>query len=511
MPMGSKGLSRRLPRLLALLTVGGGRWLALLATAYFSLFHWMRSEYLVFSHVWQYGLPFLDPRVFAALLWALQYWTFLVLVALPIARWLSARLPAHGLAWWLAAVGLSIGLGTRGVVGPLIVRAVTAQPVRILPGGGEAFPSPLVETSQARWIVALAEAWWLVPLLVVLLSRLRGTAGGALLRGWPLPALLGLYALVQAPDAPYLLTAGGPRGATTNLQLLAFQLAFGAQEFGYASVLTVLMAGAALPIGGWILWKLRSPACRSTGDRPTHEPAHRGPHWPWALLPLVSLGLLVLARARNPPEVVGEAQLTGWILASALTALLAAGWAVPIARCLLDWLQERSTSLGRLALGLLPVVFAPLVWVLPAVRVVGDQQGWPDALAAPVALVVAAPYLYLCVAVLALGRHTGLSQKRVILAAGAAVAWGTWTDLTVPLMLTQQAQNARHLPSAMVWSLSSHLWRSPLSVPGWPAAWLGGVLLALAGLLILHERPPQTETAGVGDESIDSAQPSHPS
>ncbi len=493
----------------ALLTLFVGRWLALGATVYFSFFHWMRSEYLVFSHVWQYGLPLLDPRVTAALLWALQFWVFLVLLVLPAARWLAARLPFQGTGWWLAAAGLSLALGTRGVVGPLVTRAVTAHPVRILPGGGEDLLSPLTEVHLARWIVALTEAWWLVPLLAVALRQLENTPVSWLRRGWPLLALLGLYALLQAPDAPYLLTGGGPRGATTNLQLLAFQLAFGAQEFGYASVLTTLLCCVGLLGGGVLLRALRTVP--PSAERPAPRSVSPGMEWSWVMLPAASLVVLALAWSRNPPETSADPQFPIHALTSFAGAIAAAGWSAVLIAALWNWMRAASFRRVRTAWALLPVVFPPLVWVLPAVRVLGEQQGGVDVVAGPAGLVFGVPYLYLGLAVLAIGRCAGLSERRAMLAAGAAVAWGTWTDLTLSLMLTQQAQNVVHLPSAMVWNLSLHLWRSPLSVPGWPIAWLGGTLFALATLTLLHERPPQPAAAGVDDELDDPSQPAYPS
>lgn len=489
----SEPAARRIGTALAVATVVVGRWLALLATAYFSLFHWMRSEYLEFSHVWQYGLPLLDPRVTAALLWWGLHSLFLGLVLVPLARWLADRLPEQGAVRWAAWGALALGLGTRGIAGPIVMRAAVAQPVALLPGGGELTGGMLIDTALARGVIALTEAWWLLAALVVVLRAARGTAAAAWLKGWRAALVLVLYALVQSPEAAYFLTAGGPRGATMSLPLLAYQLGFGAQEFGYASVLTMLMGGIVL-LG--TLFVLAGPGSSAAGEDASTGPS-AGTVWLWWGAPLLVLAPLVVAVYRNPAEPVGESRLPVWLGVSLLTATGAAGWTclllAPLSRILEDSSRFRRAGL----LG--PMLLPSLVWILPSVRVFGEQKGWIDAVIPCAGLVFGAPYLYLGLGMLNLGRMRSVIPSRALGVAALAVAWATWTDVLNPLMLTQTGGGAQLLPTGMVWKLSTHLWTSPLSAPGWGAAWIGASALALAATVLLlcnrDERPNPPQQA----------------
>ena len=49
--------------------------------------------------------------------------------------------------------------------------------------------------------------------------------------------MLGFCSALQEFNAPFIITEGGPRGATTFLSLLMYRSAFTANEMGYASAL----------------------------------------------------------------------------------------------------------------------------------------------------------------------------------------------------------------------------------------------------------------------------------
>ena len=54
-------------------------------------------------------------------------------------------------------------------------------------------------------------------------------------------AMLGFCSALQEFSAPFIITDGGPRGATTFLSLLMYRSAFSANEMGYASALAWVM------------------------------------------------------------------------------------------------------------------------------------------------------------------------------------------------------------------------------------------------------------------------------
>ena len=437
----------------------GLRWLLLAAVAFLSLHQWVREGDFGWSGLRQLALPVIDPRVPAALLWWLLETAVLVLVAVPLAERIARWIPAGGRCRTLAIGVLAVGLGTRGVVGPLVMRAACASPAAFVPGGGEAVRSWLASPYGARWMVALADLWWLLPALVVLLRllgpgwRAQRRASYGLLAGW---------ALLQSGDAAYLLTAGGPHGATMNLSLLAVTEGFGRNELGYASALALLLGLASLPLGAWL-------------ERLT--PSAEGPPSPrvpavgcrWRLLGLLSLVPLLCAWLRNPPSAVPGLLPLAAIVSLAITAT-AAVWTVLLAVALP--VNSRRNFLGTGAL------FLPsLVLVLPMIRPWGYRIGAVEIWALVAGMVVCAPYLGLAWLVLRLVRGR-VSHGAAVAAAAAVVAWGMWTDLSLPLLLSVRSHALLPLQGRIVWELSTRWEASPLSVPGWPLAWVLGSGLA---------------------------------
>ena len=489
----------------------GLRWIALLATGVLSLFLW--GDILRYCRTWNLQLALTDPRVASALLWWLQWGLFLAFVLAPLAQWLAARMPERGWPRWAALSALAIGMGTRGIVGPLVARAAVAFPVRALPGGGEELRGLLTEPYSARWVVALTEAWWLLPFLVVAFRAAGTTAVASRQTARWIRALLCLFALGQSFDAPYLLTAGGPRGATANLQFLAFHEGFGAarEEFGYASLLAAFLCLAALPAGVLLGRLLRAlalsaaggsalepgadgaAACLEGGPQPAGRrgragtdaagrvapgisPAAGRPAWVLGIA--VALGPLCIAWLRNPAVEAGAGHPWGWAGASLATTAAAALWTALLALPLSRWLGRTDIRPAVRFLVVGPALLPGLAYLLPLVRPLGRVSPLAYAAAGPVLLVLAAPYLYLAAAAALALRVRGHGTRRIVGAAAAIAAWATWTDLLLPVAMSPVQHPVALLPAGMAWALSTNLWRSPLSVPGWPLAWLGGALLA---------------------------------
>lgn len=457
------------------------RWGALAATGFLSLHHWMRAGYWEFSGVWHYGLPLLDPRFAAALeFWAIStgFWTLLVL---PLAVWLAERVPAEATGKTFVAFVLAVGLGTRGVVGPLIMRAALGAPLALALPRASSAPGWLSNPYLARWAVLLTQLGWVLPFLVAALWLLGPETTRRSRIQWAIRGLLAGYALLQPLDAPYLLTAGGPHGATQSLLLLAFQEGFGRQEFGYASTLAILLSVAALPLAVLLSYPLRElPAPEAA---PTAAP-WRG-WWSVALLGLVPLGI---AGLRNPAFAAWPTPVWTASLVSLTLAVAGGGWSGFLERALNGAREENRRPLPQVAeywMLLLPT----LTLVLPMIRPWGYQTGWAEGLVLFADLVILAPYLLLSrVTHRLLGRRAVRPQTAGAIAA-AVVAWATWTELGLGLMLSQAQHAWLPLQSWMVWDLSATLRASPLGVPGWPVAWLGGTLLAWGALIRLFQAP----------------------
>lgn len=473
------------------------RWLALLLTLALSFYQWRPGISPRFVGAWNYGLLLLDPRVPAALLWGVQFAAWMGLILLPVAHWLSVRLPRHRPWTTAAAVALAAGLGTRGLVAPLLVRAMAALPVGQFSGGGERVVGWLGTSLGARLAVAVAETMWLLPALVLGLHLIRsagietrwgsgavfnGSTGqrrsGGIASAWKprlwVGLVLVLVAWLQAMDAPYLLTAGGPWGATGNLQLLAFREGSGRGEWGYACALAVCLGGAALLLASKGILGSGCINCADPAIAAESRPG--GAAWlvglPVVLLPLI-VGVL-----RNPPAALPDLLLPGPTTVTLACALLSAAGTVCAARALAPRLHGgNGSALSWVALTAL--LLPPLTWVLPLLWLGGPASGARDLLRSVAVLTLALPAV-LPVAVVMRLLALRLTSNRGILVAGFSLAaWAAWTEVIIPLLLNQTQPGAGILASATAWSIATHLERSPLSTPGWPAAWCISLLLAL--------------------------------
>jgi hypothetical protein len=167
------------------------------------------------------------------------------------------------------------------------------------------------------------------------------------------------------------------------------------------------------------------------------------------------------------------------LVGAALTTYASLAWAARL---------SRSQETGGLGLWDAALFFPGLVLVVPLIRPWGYAQGNSDLL---LLLLVtgAAPFLGLAVVISTLLLIQGTAQRRVALTLLALVGWATWTDLTLPVLLSQSAQRFSHLQGWIAWEISTRLHPSALEVPGWPLAWFGGFLLAwLTAHLLLAER-----------------------
>jgi len=460
----------RTPRLVGL----GVRFAALIAVFYLSLHHWMRDGYWEFSGIWHYGLPLLDPRIPAALLFWLISTAFWILLVLPVALWLAERVPLDTGGRSLVAVVLSIGLGTRGVVGPLVVRALVGAPMVLSSSGSSDAGSWLTHPYAARWLILFTQAWWLLPLLIVALWLCGSQSARQPRTLRTIRGLLALYALQQPLDAPYLLTAGGPHGATQNLALLAFQEGFGRQEFGYASVLGVLLCVAALPLAWQLRGGLPGPKLSESPLTSTCRPA-------WHTLAALFLLPVVLAGLRRPGAV--SVPPAAWVAALVSAGLAMAGgvWTA-FQSATLSALPGRNSGSIVTAAKYWALLFPPLVLVLPMIRPWGYHTGAVEAAVLFCGMVLFSPHLALGIFTCELQLYRGTPLRAARCGAGITAAWAIWTELGVDVMLSQTRHAWLPLQGWMVWELSTVFRASPLAVPGWPLAWVGGALLAWLAL-----------------------------
>lgn len=469
------------------------RWLALLATLYLSLHHWMRAGYWEYSGIWQYGLPLLDPRFAGALVWWLISTSFWVLVALPAAQWLARQLATRDLDGRVPSVVLALGLGTRGAVGPLLIRAVCGSPLALARPG--AAPESLLDHSvSARWLVLLTQSWWVIPLLVVTLRLLGVRTTEQRSVRWLICALLAVFAFLQPPDAAYLLTAGGPHGATQSVLLLALQEGFGREEFGYASVLAVMGCIVVIPLAPFLRAPiLRTPFVDRQECREVPQMAHL---LPWLLLGGASLAIPILAWQHNPG--MPSAPSDVWRAASISLLLAAASglWSGYLGR-ILTAQRDRSLAFRSELFRNTPLLFPSLVMILPLLRPWGYRAGVGEGFLLVVGMVFAAPHLLISATVQELLRRRGVAAALALRAAGLAVGWAVWTELSTDLMLSQSPHPLLPLQGWMVWKLSTSVYASPLAVPGWLLAWVGGVFLAWLTLhQLFHAIAPDPKRAG---------------
>lgn len=121
----------------------------------------------------------------------------------------------------------------------------------------------LAEPKAALWVLILLRVWEFGSPMLLFLAALRqipqeltdaakidGAGGIRCFFSVRLPmispvvyynAMLGFCAALQEFNAPFVITEGGPRGATTLLSLLLYRSAFTANEMGYACALAWLL------------------------------------------------------------------------------------------------------------------------------------------------------------------------------------------------------------------------------------------------------------------------------
>ncbi|MCC2671704.1 MAG: hypothetical protein K0Q72_4175, partial [Armatimonadetes bacterium] len=137
------------------------------------------------------------------------------------------------------------------------------------------------------------------------------------------------------------------------------------------------------------------------------------------------------------------------------------------------------------------------VLILPLIRPWGYQAGLVEVMVLLLGLIALAPYLGLAVLTFRLMNRRCAGWGGAW-AAAAVVGWATWTDLSLPTLLSLRAHELVPLQGRVVWALSTQLWRSPLEVPGWPLAWLGGAIWA--GLAVRAILGPVSPGPGFGTD-----------
>lgn len=415
------------------------RGLALAATAVLSQFHWNRGTYQEYSRWWQFGLAAIDPRVAAALEWSLLHSAWLGWVLIPLAL-VWSRWELQG--WRQSAERLMMAglLGSRGVAASVLVQqfcrgSLSLDPARFT----------ILETvAGARAAVLVAEACWLLPLLVLAARRWPHQFSR------PATAWLGAgYAWLEPGMESYLVCDGGPNYAAGSLGFLAFREGFGRQELGYAAVLTLITSFLALPLGCWVGRQI-API------HPTPEPGIRATH-----LKSVTFAATIFMGLCLPR------QAWSGLVGSLLLTVLAGGFALGLTK----WSGRIHPVDGATAC--LPV----MVWVLPLVWIAAKlREPWIQGLL-PMLGLVAAPWAWLVAA-------------RLRATSGAFLAaWWVWTDALTPLMLGPEDRPALLLPAWTVWEMSGHLESNLLRTPGWWVVWFGGSVLAYAWIRGLGEIP----------------------
>ena len=138
----------------------------------------------------------------------------------------------------------------------------------------------LAEPHSAMWVIILLRVWEFGSPMLMLLAALQQITqeyadaaaldGAGKLRTFfsvKLPMIspvlyynlmLGFCAAMQEFNAPFVITEGGPRGATTLFSLLLYRSAFTANEMGYAcSLAWVLFLLSTSVSAGWMLLRRR--------------------------------------------------------------------------------------------------------------------------------------------------------------------------------------------------------------------------------------------------------------
>ncbi|MGV3724044.1 MAG: hypothetical protein ACO1SX_24390, partial [Actinomycetota bacterium] len=163
------------------------------------------------------------------------------------------------------------------------------------------------------------------------------------------------------------------------------------------------------------------------------------------------------------------------VIITFLSVALASVWTGVLGAALARGLPSMASLQSRLPYAAL--LFPSLVLVLPWLRPLGLKSDAAAVLAVLLGTVFLTPYLGLSTVAARAVEAKGAGPKSTLVLTMSIVAWAVWTDLTLPLLLSQGQHPLLPLQGWMLWDLSTHLRVSPLSVPGWSAAWIGGSLL----------------------------------
>ncbi|MDM9628528.1 sugar ABC transporter permease [Rhizobium sp. S152] len=218
----------------------------------------------------QYGKLLSDPA-FWSTLWttAIFVSTTLVLefvLGLATALLLNRRLPGSGIFAILIALPYFLPNIVAGHIWALMLDARFGLINELLVQFGflNEYKAWLADPVSALASVVLVEVWHGFPFFtIVLLASLRslpgpvidaakidGAGSAARLRYVILPLMktviiaavvLRVIVITTAPDLIFVLTGGGPAGATEVLSLLVFKTAYGDLDFGYAGSLSVIL------------------------------------------------------------------------------------------------------------------------------------------------------------------------------------------------------------------------------------------------------------------------------
>lgn len=447
-------------------------WGGVLALAVGSLFHWRLMGPISWQGGFNWGLVALDPRAMAALQWLGISLAFSLGVIRPLSGWLEAVTPREGRWGLVALAALAAGASTRGVVAPIIGRALFAS-VSSWPLGEGGGDSVLTSVVGARVVALLCEAWWLLPTCV--LARL-------LLRRLPRRRVEAIVAVcliggvvAQSMDVPYLLAGGGPQGAITNASYLAYLEGFGRERFGYASALLAVVAVLGLA-GGDVLRRVTTDLAERDPAEPKPERGRLGPGVTllliiWAAAPWIGAWL------RQPPRLRFESPTLAWVALTLAAVVLGGLLASRAGVALADALAGGSKWKRWLALQ--PVFLPTLAWGVLLARSGVHLETMRSGPTALIWLALGLPALMpLLVVALALWRREEVG--RLSNALWFLGAWLLWTELAAPLTMTWRPGPFNPLQAGLVWTLSIRALSSPLEAPGLLSQWLVGTAMLYA-------------------------------
>jgi ABC-type sugar transport system permease subunit len=283
------------------------------------------------------------------------------------------------------------------------------------PGGDAALSDPLRAPAAIVGIVVVSGLGVACGAgLMVFLAALRGRpAAGvtpiASLAGWGLLVMAGAAAAVQSFVPSFVLTGGGPRGATLTPSLLQYQLGFQRFDFGGGTAVAslTLLVLAVLGVAATVLAVWSGLRVELGADAsPATRPAGNGP------APAAVLGVLALAVA------AGIALYGGWPrLAAAVAALGARPVAEPYGQVLVNTVVPPLLS----AVVQVAVAFVAALGI-GGLRPLGARSEW--------LLLPFAPWLFVGTAPLSLA---GFAWER------AANLYGTFPALIPPILVSVPA------------------------------------------------------------------------